>query len=360
MNNKYVRILSIDGGGIRGIVPGWILVALESKLQEKSNNKDARLSDYFDLICGTSTGGILSCAYLSPDIIHNKPLPYSADFVANLYQEYGPEILKHHFLRYGIFKEKYNTTGLELVLSKFFAKEELKNLKKPCLITSYDIERQKGHFFRQHKAEVDPYYNFKLTDVARATSAAPTYFPTETARSDMDVSFSLIDGGVFVNNPALCGYSEAREIFRRKHQKANVTAKDIVLFSLGTSSSKKPINNDKAEHWGAIKWAVPLISVMMSGVADTVDYQLRQIFDSVKVNDQYIRINHELPETIDGGMDNTDKENMQKLKEFGVQLGHEHSDDLDKLVDLLMEESHDPPILVSDHSKTLFDKIPLN
>src|ERR1043165_3733449 len=61
------RILSIDGGGIRGIIPGMVLAYLESSLQKKSNNKNARIADYFDFVAGTSTGGILSCALRIPE-----------------------------------------------------------------------------------------------------------------------------------------------------------------------------------------------------------------------------------------------------------------------------------------------------
>lgn len=350
MSNKYVRILSIDGGGIRGIIPGMILATLEDKLQQKTNSKNARLSDYFDLIAGTSTGGILSCAYLTTDN-HSKEAvypyrAYRASYVAELYQKYGAIIFKHHFMRFGILKEKYDANGLEKVLNIFFKDDMLANLLKPCLITSYDIESRKGHFFRQHKAKTNQFYNFEVKDVARATSAAPTYFPTETARSEKDVGFSLIDGGVFVNNPALCAYSEVREVFKREQSDDHVTAKDIVIFSLGTGSNRQPIENKKAEHWGAIQWIKPLIEVMMSGVADTVDYQLEQIFDSIHANNQYFRINKELPEYIDGSMDNTNPDNIQKLKEFGIKLAQEKDQELDKLVNLLLAEDTNPPILV--------------
>lgn len=349
MKNKFVRILSIDGGGIRGIIPGMILTSLEKKLQERTQSNKTRLSDYFDLIAGTSTGGILSCAYLTIDkhstqAVH-PPLAYSAPYVADLYLKYGDIIFKHHFLRWGILKEKYDADGLEKILNIFFEDSMLTDLLKPCLITSYDIEGRKGHFFRQHKAKTDQFYNFKVKDVARATSAAPTYFPTETARSEMDVGFSLIDGGVFVNNPALCAYSEARQEFKREHEEYHVTAKDIVILSLGTGSTRKPIENDKAEHWGAIQWIKPLIEVMMSGVADTVDYQLEQIYDSIHANNQYLRINQELPEYIDGSMDNTDPENIQRLKEFGIKLAQKNDEEMDELVNLLFKEDSDPPRL---------------
>jgi patatin-like phospholipase/acyl hydrolase len=346
MRNKFVRILSIDGGGIRGIIPGWILVNLEEKLKLKTNS-NARISDFFDLISGTSTGGILACAYLTPDRnqseVYSNPLAYKAEYVANLYKIFGPSIFKNKFFRKGIFKEKYDPKGLEQALEANFHNDMLCDLLKPCLITSYDIERRKGHFFYQHKAKINSFYNFMVKDVARSTSAAPTYFSTETARSVENVSFSLIDGGVFVNNPSLCAYSEARELFRRNEDKKNITVKDIVMLSIGTGKSCKPINNHKVQHWGAIQWTKPLIDIMMSGVADTVHYQLDQIFDSVNANHQYLRINKELPENINLATDDASEENMQQLKEFGIELAHEYDEELDRIVELLIQTDSNPP-----------------
>jgi patatin-like phospholipase/acyl hydrolase len=61
------KILAIDGGGIRGIIPGQVLIALEREVRRQSGNSEARLADYFDFFAGTSTGGILTCLYLCPD-----------------------------------------------------------------------------------------------------------------------------------------------------------------------------------------------------------------------------------------------------------------------------------------------------
>ena len=84
-NKKLTRILSIDGGGIRGILPGQVLVSLEEKLKKLDKNKDAKIADYFDLIAGTSTGGILSCMYLTPTDEKNKRPKFSAKKAVELY-----------------------------------------------------------------------------------------------------------------------------------------------------------------------------------------------------------------------------------------------------------------------------------
>ena len=129
------RILSIDGGGLRGIIPGQIIVALENKLKQRDNNPDAKISDYFDLIAGTSTGGILTCAYLTPDMKNTNRPKFSAQQVVELYLERGDEIFNiplFHKIRSagGVLDEKYPAKELENALYDYFAKVEMKKRKK--------------------------------------------------------------------------------------------------------------------------------------------------------------------------------------------------------------------------------------
>ncbi len=109
---QMTRVLSIDGGGIRGIIPGQILVAIEEKLKEKTGNGNARIADYFDLIAGTSTGGILTCAYLTPDKENAGRPKFDTTQVVDLYLKNGGDIFDvtlRHKLRSlgGITDEKY-------------------------------------------------------------------------------------------------------------------------------------------------------------------------------------------------------------------------------------------------------------
>ena len=133
-----IRILSIDGGGIRGIIPGQILVSLEEKLKIKSGNREARIGDYFDLVAGTSTGAILSAAYVCPD--KDRKPKYSAEEVVNFYLEDGDEIFDVSFWRsiagFGwISDEKYSEKGIERVLASSFGDTKISELLKPtCLV----------------------------------------------------------------------------------------------------------------------------------------------------------------------------------------------------------------------------------
>jgi patatin-like phospholipase/acyl hydrolase len=334
---KKKRILSIDGGGIRGIIPGQILVILEDKLKAKTGNDNARIADHFDLISGTSTGGILTCAYLIPDLENpdqkNRP-KFNARQVVDLYLKRGGDIFNvplGHKLRTGggIVDELYPASALEKALDEYFGNTRLSGLLKPCLIPSYDIKRRMGHFFTQHDAIKNPGWDYLVKDVARATSAAPTYFECSNIKSMSEVSYPLVDGGLFVNNPTLCAYAEAQNEYKTQ-------AGNMVILSLGTGFSKKEYDYNKAKDWGMIQWVKPIIDIMMSGVSEVVDYQLRQIFESVDASNQYLRINTELPIDVSPDMDDATPENLKSLKELGTYTAQNFDSQLDALVELLV------------------------
>jgi len=237
----------------------------------------------------------------------------------------------------GIIDEKYPIDGMDKALKAYFGDVKLSELLNPCLITSYDIKRRQGHFFTQHDALEDNGWNYLVRDVARATSAAPTYFECSHIKSLTDISYPLIDGGVFVNNPSLCAYSEV-------HSKYNVTAKNMTILSIGTGFTRKEYDYDKAKNWGMAQWVKPLIDIMMSGVADVVDYQLKQIYHAVGAQNQYLRINTPMPGDVSSEMDNASPENLQALKELGSELAQNMSDQIDEFLELMMQEDGEPKV----------------
>ena len=331
-----MNILSIDGGGIRGIIPGQVLVALETKLQELSK-KDTRIADVFDLVAGTSTGGILTCLYLCPDQNTGRPRFSAADAV-DLYLQHGDNIFDVSVFKAieslgGIADEKYSATALEKVLSEYLGDLKLSQLLKPCLITAYDITRRQAKFFNQADvAEEGPARDFYLRDVARATSAAPTYFePANIAALDRKI-YPLIDGGVFANNPTMCACVEA---FGMNPQ---LTVPDLKVLSLGTGEADKPYHYAEAKNWGKIGWVVPVLDIMMSGVSETVDYQLQLLFKSARCAPNYLRVQLDLQEfvDVDGAMDNASEENMRALADAGQTLAKNKDAELTAFAKLLL------------------------
>ena len=330
---RFKRILSIDGGGIRGIIAGQILAAMERKLQAATGRPGARLAEFFDLVAGTSTGGILACLYLCPRTDRPRAPRFSAAEAVALYTDHGAEVFDLSVWRRivtagGLNDETYSAAGLEKLLADTFGNLALRDLVKPCLIPGYDIERRKAHFFTAHDARRRPEKDFLVRDAARASAAAPTIFEPVKVKSLTGTEHALIDGGVFANNPALCAYAEAR-CFRGKP-----TAADMVIFSVGTGAKLRPYPFDRAKDWGKVGWLGPVLDIIMSGVAETVDYELRKLFEAVRASRQYIRVDPDL-----GGaspdLDDARPENIAALKAAGDKAAEDHAAELDRVVELV-------------------------
>lgn len=332
------KILSIDGGGIRGIIPGMLLVSLEEKLKQESKNPEAAIVDYFDFFAGTSTGGILTCLLLCPAEDHPTRPKFSARAALDLYLEHGNEIFKMSFMKriraqLGLAGERYNSAVFEGILKKYFGETKLSQLIKPCIISAYNIELRKTHFFRQQTAITrGPSRDFYLKDVCRATSAAPTYFSVAEIYSLANVRYPLLDGGVFATNPALSGLIEVTKAYNQT--KIN----DIHLFSLGTGRSRRSYDYDHFKKSSAMAIVPALIDIMMSGVAETSDFFLEQLFHSVGREKNYIRIEPESLESIKEGLDAANPANIKKLVALGDRTVSENDLLLTQIAKFLIEE----------------------
>lgn len=331
--SKRFRVLSIDGGGIRGILPGQILVELEKKLQKYANDPNARIADYFDFFAGTSTGGILTCLYLCPDYKNsNRPL-YSAQDAVNLYTKNSNLIFKRNLRQKiisinGLIEEKYDGSKLEILLKQYFKKIKLSELLKPCLIPSYNIFTRDTHFFTQHDAKRSAAYDYYLYDVTRGTSAAPTFFEPAQVTSMSGVSYPVVDGGVFANNPALCAYAEVCDHFKEENR--NITTADLFIVSIGTGSKKQSYNYNKAKGWGELGWVQPVIDIMMSGASETIDFQLKKIFGAANNSKNYYRFNPDIGDA-DTTMDNASNKNLNALKEAGIVSAKRYDAELEEI-----------------------------
>ena len=289
-----VRILSIDGGGIRGIIPARIVVHIEEEIQRITGNERAKIGEYFDMIAGTSTGGILACLYLTPDIPGQNKAKYSAQQALELYVRHGERIFARDFWErikyYKIWNEQYPADRLQLLLDEYFGDTLLSQLICPCLITAYDFYNRRATFFNSVDARCNygDVKDFLVRHITRATSAAPTYFEPAKVKSQGGGVFNLIDGGVFVNNPAMCAYSEARttqfskDNFMKgqfKMEKPDKpTAKDMYHVSIGTGSESRKIEFREVENAGLIGWLPKIIDIMMSGNSETVDYHMKKMY----------------------------------------------------------------------------------
>lgn len=305
-------MLSIDGGGIRGLIPALVLAEIERRTGR-------RISDLFDLIAGTSTGGLLALALTRPG--ETGQPAFTAEELAELYVTEGPKIFHRSLLKRvtsvgGIADERYDDGGLGDTLERYLGTTRLREALVDVLITAYDIEGRFAFFFRSARARTDPAYDFAMAEAARATSAAPTYFePIEVTDAAGQRSYSLIDGGVFAINPAMCAYADVVGAGRQVD----------VLAALGTGSLTRAYPFADAKGWGQLEWARPVIDIVFDGVADAIDFQLATL-----AGERYVRLQAELRYARDD-LDDASEANLRRLRGDAERLIAERSADIEAL-----------------------------
>jgi len=258
---------------------------------------------------------------------------YRASDLQELYEQHGKKIFHRSIWKkvesaWALLDEKYSPKGLEKVLDQYFGDTRLKEALKPVIIPSYEIESRAAWFFRSERAKSSESYDFPMKTVARAASAAPTYFQPEKIKTPGDIDYyALIDGGVFANNPALCTYVEARALFPEES--------DFLVVSLGTGELTRRIAYNDAKDWGLAQWAHPILNVMFDGQSDTVDYQMEKLLQHSGKRKRYFRFQTRL----DSGMDDLDdssEHNIKDLKLEAKEMIKKHAEDLKLLCDLLV------------------------
>jgi len=308
-----VRILSIDGGGIRGLVPAIVLADLERRAGRPAH-------ELFDLVAGTSTGGIIACGLVHPTA------PRSGEQLAELYREDGPRIFRLPLGQrigtgFGLFDERYGTDGIDEVLERELGDATLASARRDLLLTAYDLESRQPYLYKSWRPGAE---RQTLREAARATSAAPTYFePLRAVDPRTGERMSLIDGAVFANNPSLCALAEVR---RRGLPGAPR------LVSLGTGELTRRIPHEEAADWGLAEWVRPVLDVVFDGVADTVDYQALHLLDG-----RYDRFQVRLDRGASDALDDAGPENVRRLDALARRLLAERAADLDRLAGLLVD-----------------------
>ena len=331
---ELFKVLSIDGGGLRGMIPAMVLAEIEARTGRP-------VAETFDLIAGTSTGGILALGLALPG--DGGEPRYAAQELIELYEKEGSRIFSHRAgLLRGAFEERYPAKGLEEVLREYFGDARLKDALTKVFVTSYEIQLRAPFFFRSERAKAEADYDFPMRQVARATAAAPTYFEPAKVEAKGPVDYyALVDGGVFANNPAMCAYVEARSILKERGS-TPLDESDLLVVSLGTGQLTDRFRYEKAIGWGLLEWARPLIDVVFDGVSDTVDFQLKQLLSHEEDEPRhYYRFQTELVEVSDA-MDDVRPENVRDLKLLAQTMIDAEDEKLSELYNRLKREARSP------------------
>lgn len=260
------RVLSIDGGGVRGLVPALILAEIEQRTGRP-------IYQQFDLIVGTSTGSILALGLTRPSNM-NAQLPlFAAEDLVQLYRDQGPEIFPRSFaaVRYlrRLFRPKFSPHAVEAVFQKYFEDVRLHEALTNVAIPAYDIEGGRRIWFRSY---ISNHGELLMRDIVRGATAAPTFFPPAQFKVEPSVSSSgqvaLVDGALFANNPALDALLMAQKLLSSQEDKS------LLLLSIGTGQTVKKHTFADAWGWGVLGWMDPLLEIAFSDPA--IDEQAKQ------------------------------------------------------------------------------------
>ena len=373
MSTPTYSILSIDGGGIRGIIPCMVLTEIERRSGKP-------IAELFDLIAGTSTGGILAGGLTITDADGKPKNPakkllelYTGDKGKEIFK--SPPIGKLNYVKL-LWKSLFPSKNIEQVLEAEFGDAWLSDTYKHTnlLITSYNTQEMTPFYFRSSEVRNAPkegreraVEDFLIRDIARATSAAPTYFPPKwlaysgAFREKKLKDLALIDGGVFANNPSVLAYVEAVEMWKEtphyqsqfrapieavvsggKGMAATATpdnfAPPILLISLGTGQTRKTYPYAKIKGWG-ISWLMPVMNILMQGVSESVHYQMKYLLPDyhVEINGQptkksrYHRLNIEIAKEY-SEMSDVSANTRKRLEQYGQELIDARSEEIDEIV----------------------------
>ena len=315
-------VLSIDGGGIRGLIPAVILAKLEEALAARG--LPTALEHHFDLICGTSTGGIIAAGLTTPHPAGGDRAAFNAADLVALYKDHGAEIFARPWWRAltsVVRRAAYDATTLETMLEDRLGEARLRDARTRVTLTAYDIDERRAVFMTN--TEDDP-EDYAVREAARATAAAPTFFPpaqVRPLRHGEPITRTLVDGGVFANDPVFSAFVEAR--------KNGFAAGDIHILSLGTGVATRSYPYREARNWGLIDWlrpsnATPIISILMHGQASSAAYLADRLLNDADAP-RYERIDMPLTAPAKDDLDDTSPENLRALEQ--VALGALESED---------------------------------
>ena len=295
---EYKLVLSLDGGGVRGLATVIFLKELE-----KASGK--KIVDLFDFFIGTSAGG-LNAMHLAINEIEVSELEsfWSQDNLAMSMQ--SSFWAKNFFLT---TKPKYNNNSKTELLKQYFGNKLISDSNKPIAVLAYDVENRKPRVLSSYTDQ-----NIKVTSAINASSAAPLYYPTVQIE---DGSW-LIDGSIVSNNPCLIGYNEARKYFKTDN---------IKVFSVGTGRHLNNLDGEDSSKWGPFGWLTnDILGILLESHAD------HEILDDL-IGKNYLRINS-IAENINWNLDDYSEENLANIKNMGHKWWEKHQNEVKSFLSL--------------------------
>lgn len=277
------RILSLDGGGVRGYLSALILRNIEAYL-EKKHGLARPIGNYFDLIAGTSTGSIIGLG-----LALGRPAAEIVDFYEAHIPHIFPAARWYDYLK-RIVRPQYKSDELVAALDHFFKAATLNDVKTDVCVPCTSLQNAKPRLYKsdylhRNAGRLDE----KLVDIALASSAAPTYFRAHS----LVHSTNLVDGGLCANNPSMVALVEALHFERPSKRGIGPVSKmdEVVLLSVGTGEQcGMPYKVKSLRNGGAWQWlkvpSTPLLEVVFQSQSQIVHFQSQFL-----LKERYLRIN---------------------------------------------------------------------
>ncbi|BAT96837.1 hypothetical protein LR48_Vigan11g164500 [Vigna angularis] len=315
-NGNIITVLSIDGGGIRGILPATVLDYLDKALKVKDPNAD--LAHYFDVIGGTGTGGLITALLATPSLDDPTRPAFTPAQILDFYKENGPHVLNKSRPGNGpIFDGEF----LHNISREVFKDTRLNQTLTNVVIPTFDIKTQKPVTFSNYKLGRYPYFNALMSDISISASAAPTILPPYYFENDgvefnlisgADLSmFSILDESLVNGNPTRATVSEAL-----RHNKYS----RILVLSLGTGTkeTQPDLDVEMAATWSDWEWLIHGITFIDRATTSMTEYYHGSLFQQPAIT--YLRIQEYELDPAHSSLVEVAKENMDGLEETGKEL----------------------------------------
>ena len=337
--DRKFRILSIDGGGIRGLIPAKVLEELEVQIQKEKPG--IRLYEYFDLICGTSTGAILAIAIA---------LGIPAKDIVKFYLQNAKVIFPKWYLkilpresRVLLAKTIYTNKELKSLLKEIFTAGNdgitplLNDLKTKVCIPSFNGNLGEINVLKtKHHEDYIRDYKLPAHEVALSSASAPVYFPPNSFSYDNEhgsgTNINMIDGGIFANNPALIGIFEATD-------KLGYQFSEVKILSLGTGKGKHIIKKSWLPK-NFFYWFIPkprLLEITLDSQSQITEQYILFLQRTISRNQKsfdYLRVQHDFGKDIID-LNVSKQHDLQRLESIGGELSKKH---LKSIVEFLKKE----------------------
>lgn len=339
-----LAILSVDGGGIRGLIPAIVLSRLEQLIAEREPG--ATLASKFDLIAGTSTGGLIALGLATPDADGRPALDatamidvYSGPDAQKIFERPKLERLPLVGTASNLFDPRYGLNGLRETLERHFGEAKLGDSLTGLLLTAYDMTAREPRFLKPWQSIAE---RMSAVEAGLATAAAPTYFPALEHEGR-----ALVDGGVFASNPSMAALVEA---LKRKDGPP-IHPEDLLVVSIGTGHFERGYAPNRVKGWGALGWILPddegespILSAMFDGQADSADHWAHTLLNhepgttpdkgrNIGAGPRYYRWQIDLPANLP--LDGVDPDQLETLRECGEALADGRAGEIAAVAEVL-------------------------